>query len=416
MVVNRAGVLVVRTDGTVSRQPLSEFDQSSLLTGRFLNFGFTRHRGAHAPWLEVPAVSLRGLRLLGEYRAFPRATTGFALLTHEAFHHYVQGGWKDLGRPPLMLERYPLDVEARRRRIEMWLGLRRALLEPDQQDRHLAAAAFWYQEWKSRCPEEVAQIVDAEVCEATAHFVDETATAWSALAPDAPRATLDRAFRRMVELDFQVREVYDGTVASEASHAGALACMLLDRIEHPMWQWDAEDGVPPLESLLGARTGSPRRAGSEAEAILDRAVRPRQQRVRRPMEQLLQRLATRGAFFLVFEGLPASDGSFKSSSAYRVDGFPGLVFLPAVSGTFRFGDGGVSLRAAPMVSGLAGTACDHSHAAMALPIPEIEGPFGDRLTFRTEHSDVDVSIDRVEADHEGRILLCAVSAASRGRR
>jgi len=192
--------------------------------------------------------------------------------------------------------------------------------------------------------------------------------------------------------------------------------MLLERIAHPMWRWDAEDGVPPLESLLGGRIGAPRRVGAAAEEILDRKVRPRQNQVRRPMEQLLQRLATRGAFFLVFEGLPASDGAFSSAGAYRVDGYPGVVFLPGVSGTFRLGDGGISLRSAPLVTGIAGTACGCSEAAMALPIPETAGPFGDRLTFRTDRADVDVAIDRVEADHEGRILLCAASTARRARR
>jgi hypothetical protein len=183
-----------------------------------------------------------------------------------------------------------------------------------------------------------------------------------------------------------------------------------------MWQWDAEDGVPPLESLLGPRTGTPRRTGAEAEAILDLAVRARHRRIRPPMEQLLCRLATRGAFFLVFEGLPASDGAFRSSGAYRVDGFPGMVFLPSVSGTFRLGDGGVSLRSAALVSGIGGASCAVSDAALALPVPELAGPFGDRLTFRIDQAEVDVAIERVEADHEGRILLCAVTPAGRARR
>ena len=415
LVLDRDATFEIRSDGTLTPRPPGEFDQRPLLTGRFLNFGFTRHRGAHAPWLEVPASALGRGRFSGEYRAFPRATAGFALLTHEAFHYFVQPGWRDLGVPAPVLERYPQDLEARLRRVEMWLALRHALLEPERQDRLLAAAAWWYQEWKGRCPDEVARIVDVEVREATAHFVDEAATTRAALGSDAPRATIDRGFRRLVELDFDVAEVYQGTVASEAHHAGALACMLLDRLGHPMWQWDAEDGVPPLESLLGPRTGTPRRAGAEAEAILDRAVRARQHRIRPPMEQLLRRLATRGAFFLVFEGLPASDGGFRSSGAYRVDGFPGMVFLPAVSGTFRLGDGGVSLRSAALVAGI-GAPCAISDAALVLPIPELAGPFGDRLTFRSEQAEVDVAIERVEADHEGRILLCAITPGTRLRR
>ena len=416
LVVDRSATFVIRTDGSLAVQPPAEFDQRPQLTGRFLNFGFGRYRGAHAPWLELPTIPPgRGGAHAG-YRAFPRATPGFALLTHESFHYYVQSGWRDLGRPAPVVERYPQDLEARQRRVEMWLALRRALLEPERQDRLLAAAAWWYQEWKGRCPDEVARVVDVEVREATAHFVDEAATTRAALGPEAPRATFDRGYRRLVELDFDVAEVYDGTVTSEAHHAGALACMLLDRLGHPMWQWDAEEGVPPLESLLGPRPGTPRRPGAEAEAVLDRAVRARQHRIRRPMEQLLRRLSTRGAFFLVFEGLPASDGAFRSAGAYRVDGFPEMTFLPAVSGTFRLGDGGVSLRGAALVSGACAAPCGVSDAALLLPLPELEGPFGDRLTFRTEQAEVDVSIERVEADHEGRILLCAATPASLPRR
>jgi hypothetical protein len=416
LVVDRSATLVIRSDGSLSARPPDDFDQRSQLTGRFLNFGFTRYRGAHAPWLELPAGPPGRGGALAAYRAFPRATLGFALLTHEAFHYYVQSGWRDLGRPVPAVERYPQDIEARQRRVEMWLALRRALLEPERQDRLLAAAAWWYQEWKGRCPDEVARVIDVEVREATAHFVDEAATTRAALGPEAPPATVDRGYRRLVELDLDVAEIYDGTVTSEAHHAGALACMLLDRIGHPMWQWDAEDGVPPLESLLGPRIGMPRRPGAEAEAILDRAVRTRQHRIRRPMEQLLRRLSTRGAFFLAFEGLPASDGAFRSTGAYHVDGFPGMVFLPAVSGTFRLGDGGVSLRGAALVSGVCAAPCGVSDAALMLPLPELEGPFGDRLTFRTDQAEVDVAIDRVEADHEGRILLCAAMAARRPRR
>jgi hypothetical protein len=416
LVVDRSATFVIRTDGSLTARPPAEFDQRLQLSGKFLNFGFTRYRGAHAPWLGVPASPPGRSRALGAYRAFPRATFGFALLTHEAFHYYVQTGWRDLGRPVPVFERYPQDIEARQRRVEMWLALRRALLKPERQDRLLAAAAWWYQEWKGRCPDEVARVVDLEVREATAHFVDEAATTRAALGQDAPPATIDRGYRRLVELDLDVAEVYDGTVTSEAHHAGGLACMLLDRLGHPMWQWDAEDGVPPLEALLGPRTGAPRRAGAEAEAILDRTVRARQHRVRRPMEQLLRRLATRGAFFLVFEGLPASDGAFRSTGAYHVDGFPGMVFLPAVSGTFRLGDGGVSLRSAALVSGVGAAPCAVSDAALILPLPDLVGPFGDRLTFRTDQAEVDVAIERVEADHDGRLLLCAATPGSRPRR
>jgi hypothetical protein len=170
LVLDRDATFEIRSDGTLTPRPPGEFDQRPLLTGRFLNFGFTRHRGAHAPWLEVPASALGRGRFGGEYRAFPRATAGFALLTHEAFHYFVQTGWRDLGVPTPVLERYPQDLEARQRRVEMWLALRHALLEPERQDRLLAAAAWWYQEWKGRCRTS-RRIVDVEVREATAHFV-----------------------------------------------------------------------------------------------------------------------------------------------------------------------------------------------------------------------------------------------------
>jgi hypothetical protein len=92
-----------------------------------------------------------------------------------------------------------------------------------------------------------------------------------------------------------------------------------------------------------------------------------------------------------------------------------MVFPPAVSGTFRLGDGGVSPRSAALVAGI-GAPCAISDAALVLPIPELAGPFGDRLTFRSEQAEVDVAIERVEADHEGRILLCAITPGTRLRR
>ena len=44
------------------------------------------------------------------------------------------------------------------------------------------------------------------------------------------------------ELDFDVAEVYQWTVTSEAHHAGALACMLLDRL-------GLEPGSPKLRIM-----------------------------------------------------------------------------------------------------------------------------------------------------------------------
>ena len=82
LILDRDATFEIRSDGTLTPRPPGEFDQRPLLTGRFLNFGFALHRGAHAPWLEVPASVLGRGRFSGEYRAFPRATAGFAVLTH----------------------------------------------------------------------------------------------------------------------------------------------------------------------------------------------------------------------------------------------------------------------------------------------------------------------------------------------
>jgi hypothetical protein len=192
LVVDGNGIRPIRTDGTVGRALLEDFEQKSLVAGRFGNFGFARYRGAHAPWVEIPAGSFDVRRDSREYHAFPRSTYCFALMTHESFHHYRQAGWRDLGPAASRIERYPQDVEARRKRLETWMALRRALLEPDRQAAFLGAAAWWYQEWKLSSPDEVALVLDTDVREATAQYVDEAATVRAALGSGVTSAEIDR--------------------------------------------------------------------------------------------------------------------------------------------------------------------------------------------------------------------------------
>ena len=410
------GLKVIRTDGTVVEGRLAEFDQRALLSGRFANFGFCRFRGAHAVWVEIPPRALSGDRPGREYRAYPRSTSCFALITHEAFHHFGQGGWRDLGSAGTGLERYPQDLEARRRRLETWFALRSALLEPGRQAHHLGSAAWWYQEWKSSSPDEVVAVLDSDVRESTAQYVDETATVRAALGQEASGQTIDRGHRHLVEQDLVPGEIYTGTAESEAYHAGSTACMLLFRFAHPTWQLDAEDGVPPLESLLGTRFGRPQQPTPAVDALLDRCVIPRWDRIREPMERLIGHLSARGSRFLVFEGLPSSDGTFRSSGVYSVAGFDGAVFMPSVSGDFFVGEGRVSMRESPVITGSLVTVGGCPRTAMALPIPANVVLKGGRLTFRSRDLDVDVDVDSMEHDAEGRIFLCVPSAVRRSQR
>ncbi len=407
------GLRVIRTDGTVVLGRLDEFDQRAWLSDRFANFGFGRYRGAHAVWIEIPHDAMSDRQLGPEYRAFPRSTSCFALVTHEAFHHFGQGGWRDLGPASTAHERYPQDIEARRRRLETWFALRGALLEPHRQAHYLGAAAWWYQEWKSISPDEVAAVLDSDVREATAQYVDETCTVRAALGPDVSMETIDRGHRHLVEQDLVPGEIYTGIAESEAYHAGSIACMLLFRFSHPTWQRDAEDGVPPLESLLGTRLGRPQEPSSAVDALLDRRVVPRRERIRAPMDHLLSHLTTRGSRFLVFEGLPSSDGTFRSNGVFAVAGFDDVGFMPSVSGDFFVGEGRVSMRESPVITGALMEVCGCAATAMALPVPETVILKGGRLTFRSNDLDVDVEVDSMEHDSEGRIFLCVPSVTRR---
>jgi hypothetical protein len=405
------GLKVLRTDGSVSDGRLSEFGERALTAGRFANLGVTRYRGAHAVWIEIPSRAFEGGHPDRGYRSFPRATSCFALMTHEAFHRFGQTGWRDLRSPGIAAGRYPPDVEARRRRVETWQALRGALLEPHRQVRHLGAAAWWYQEWKSSSPDEVAAVLDADVRETTAQYVDQTCTVRAALGGDPTPESIDRGHRRLVEQDLVPAEVYAGTAESEAYHAGSIACMLLFRFAHPTWHLDAEDGVPPLESLLGTRLGRPQEPSEAVEELLRRRVLPRRDRIREPMERLIGQLETRGSRYLAFEGLPSSQGTFRSSGVYAVSGFDGVLFMPAVSGDYFVGNGRVSMRGLAVISGLPVTACGCAATALAIPVPADVTLKAGRLAFRAADVDVDVEVDSMVADSMGRIFLCVPSAA-----
>jgi hypothetical protein len=336
-------------------------------------------------------------------------------MTHEAFHYYGQSGWRDLGSAVSRLEAYPQDLEARRRRMEMWIALRHALLEPDRQADQLGAAAWWYQEWKARSPDEVALVLDSDVREATAQYVDEAATVRAAIGADASPSAIDRGYRRLVENDMVPREVYAGTPDSEAYHAGSIACMLLERFNNTTWQRDAEDGVPPLESLLGTRFGRPQSPTAEVDAILEDLVKPRQTHIREAMEELIAQYAEPSGRYLVFEGLPATDGTFHSAGVYRVEGVEGIGFMPSLSGRYPLGDGHVTLRLIPLLTGSPGAVCGLSDVALALPIPDSATLSGGRIVFQTDRIDVDVAVAAIEQDARGRTYLCVPSALERAR-
>jgi hypothetical protein len=407
------GLRVIRTDGSISDGRLAEFDQRALITGRFANLGLTRYRGAHAVWVEVPPRAFVNGDPDRWYRSLPRSTSCFATITHEAFHHFGQSGWRDLRAPSPAPERYPPDVEARRRRLETWQALRIALLEPHRQAHHLGAAAWWYQEWKSSSPDEVAAVLDADVRESTAQYVDQTCTVRASIGSNLSPETIDRGHRHLVEQDLAPSEIYAGTAESEAYHVGAIACMLLFRFNHPTWQLDAEDGVPPLESLLGTRLGRPQQPSELVDELLELRVVPRRDRIRRSMERLIRHLGNRGSRLLVFEGLPSSGRTFRNHGVYSVAGFDGVLFMPAVSGDFFVGNGRVAMRELPVVTGSLVTACGCAATALAVPVPEDVTLSAGRLAFRTDDADVDVEVEAMVTDPAGRILLCVPSAARR---
>jgi hypothetical protein len=410
------GLRVIRTDGSVTDGRLAEFDQRALITGRFANLGLTRYRGAHAVWVEIPSRIFVSGDPDRWYRSFPRSTSCFATITHEAFHHFGQAGWRDLRSPTTPPEVYPPDVEARRRRLGTWHSLRKALLEPHRQAHHLGAAAWWYQEWKSSSPDEVASVLDADVREATAQYVDQTCTIRASIGADPSPETIDRGHRHLVEQDLVPAEIYSGTAESEAYHAGSIACMLLFRFDHPTWHLDAEDGVPPLESLLGTRLGRPQEPSEVVEELLERRVVPRRDRIRAPMERLIRELRTRGSRFLVFEGLPSSEGGFRSGGVHSVAGFDGVLFMPSVSGDFFVGNGRVAMRELPVISGSPVTACGWSPSALAIAVPPEVTLRAGRLAFATREVDVDVEVEAMVTDRAGRILLCVPSAARHSSR
>lgn len=182
------------------------------------------------------------------------ARFAFAISTHELFHSFEQhvgedNEWSSMQaaeqRQPGRGTPYPLQAKPRLYRASLINALRLAWLEPQRQDRHLAAAAYWHQRWAREFPEDrtIAQFTD--IAEGTARYVE--AGALQFLLPAADEATRKQ---QLADWLFQ-KQTGPSELDSESYAAGGLAGLLLRERGQDGWQQQVtSSGKTPIDLLL----------------------------------------------------------------------------------------------------------------------------------------------------------------------
>lgn len=156
-----------------------------------------------------------------------------------------RAGWKTTPSA-FRVTPYPINAEPRLLRVSLINALREAWLArtPAQRDRHLAAAAYWHQEWKRKAPEEREPAHDTDVFEGTARYIEATALR---------HALTGRAEARKGQMAKSVfpKRTVAMALDGESYDAGGLAGLILAELRMDGWRQQViSNDQSPIDVLL----------------------------------------------------------------------------------------------------------------------------------------------------------------------
>ena len=223
---------------------LSSFNNQ---TASALSVEFTEYQGAPAILLELNETdTVLESDAISDVGLLTWAGTSI----YEAFHFYEQSEWAILEQQvQLAGEVYPLSINARFAREQLFQQLLLALTNTEQRSYHLGLSSFWLQRWRTIAPLEDQVGFANDLIEGSAAYV----ALMSGIKLAQSTASIDD--KLTVQHQF-VQRYYQQAHRlgwdAEAQGIGALAGLLLDAIQGPVrWKEAAEDGVLPLDMLLG---------------------------------------------------------------------------------------------------------------------------------------------------------------------
>ena len=339
-----------------------------------LGFGFVKVDGRDTVAMSIPD---------GIPPALAKRTDPFAILSHEAFHQYVQRRWPrprtGSGSENGRATEYPLKAAPRVARAELQVALEAALTDPSTRTEGLARASYWWRRWQRIAPGEAASIRDTDASEGTARYFEAMASARAKVGWTATEQQLTKA------LVGATRGSTGGVSADGESYPlGLLAGALLDRTQSNPAAWKGEvaaKGTPPVEILLRDITPPAATSSTAVDAEVRAAVRISNRQARPAVD--LFREASRGKRALLVLPQGSSAGSYAISGGFFATpglplGSPSLV--SGLSTTLALGGtGGVKLTNAAVLDGPRVSFCGRGGPYLVVALPRGVRPTGPRL-------------------------------------
>ncbi len=227
----------------------SVLESVNLHSGLSMNFGFPQYQGQAGVLmqLESPDIQFNSAINITDLPFLIWAGNS----VHEAFHFYAQSEWRVLEESQRYEgEVFPLNLDARYYRLQLFNALLAALAQPEQQTLHLGYAAHWLQLWRQIAPTEDKVSYINDLVEGSSKYVELVAGA-RFLSQNQAFLGYQQLLRQYVR-DYYQQEPMQGGWAAEAENIGALAGILLDSTQEPLvWKESVMSGMLPVDLLLG---------------------------------------------------------------------------------------------------------------------------------------------------------------------
>ncbi len=242
------GNVWLRQPGGEIIQDNSVLESVNLHSGLSVNFGFPQYQGLPGVLIQFEAPTI-------QFAADTKITDLSFLVwagnsLHEAFHFYAQSEWRILeeGRR-YEGEVFPLNLDARYYRLQLFNALMVALMQPEQQSVQLGYAAYWLQLWRQIAPNEDRAGYLNDLVEGSAKYIELVAGA-RLLSQNQSYLGYQKLLLQYVHNYYQQQKMLGGW-AAEAENIGAIAGILLDINQDPyVWKESVMSGMLAVDLLL----------------------------------------------------------------------------------------------------------------------------------------------------------------------
>lgn len=166
------------------------------------------------------------------------ANTLHVTASHELVHFYYQGKSEVSGS---RTQPYPVEKTPRQYRYMVMKNLEDAYKNPENKEKALGQAKYWYEKWKTEFPNEYNDIKATDIAEGTAKYTEYL----SEIVNDKiSKEDIKKAVLKLIDIDNEFL-----SADAESYEMGALSALLLDE-QNPDWKNKFYESNTTLEELL----------------------------------------------------------------------------------------------------------------------------------------------------------------------